>query len=171
MASHGAELGVMSDALQRGQLQYAAVVATDTLDLLFVASYLRTAAPDLRLIFFDADLLQTIPSLDVSLQGSLVVGPYPIYGESQSWIGRDRARVFSSQFEESIYGATAALVAVSCGKKLQEISGLRGDLMGHAPDPKRSGRILDFCDRKGRTLAHRTTFSVPMLRCCPAQNH
>ena len=136
-ASHGAQLGVMSDALQRGQLQYAAIVATDTLDVLFVASYLRAAAPDLRLVLLDADLLETIPSTDASLQGSLVIGPYPIYGESQSWMGRDKARVFSSQFEEGVYGASAALLAGRSGASHLPLSQLRGDMsqtVGKIPD-------------------------------------
>ena len=121
--SHDAELGAMSEALQHDQVPYAAVVATDPLDILFVANYLRASVPDTRLVLLDSDLLQTIPSTDGSLQGSLVVGTYPIYEETQSWIGR-QARVFSSQFEEGVYGATAALAGTDPAK----LPRLRGDL-------------------------------------------
>ncbi len=128
--SHNAELNAMSDALQHQQLQYAAVIATDTLDVLFVANYLRTSVPDTRLILMDADVLQTVPSTDTSLQGSLVVGLYPIYGESQRWIGR-QPRVFSSQFEEGVYGATVALAAQGSNVNLAE---LRGDVIAREKD-------------------------------------
>ena len=128
--SHNAELSAMSDALQHQQLQYAAVIATDTLDVLFVANYLRTSVPDTRLILMDSDVLQTVPSTDTSLQGSLVVGLYPIYAESQRWIGR-QPRVFSSQFEEGVYGATVALAAQGSSVNLAE---LRGDVIAREQD-------------------------------------
>lgn len=139
--SHDAQLSAMSDALQHEQFQYAAVAATDVLDLLFVANYLRTSVPDLRLVLLDADVLQTIPTGDGSLQGSLVIGTYPIYAESQAWIGR-QARVFSSQFEEGVYGATAALAYSAMTPdelaKLPKLSGLRGDVV--APNKDLDGK-------------------------------
>lgn len=122
--SHDAELSAIADSLQHEQLQYSAVVATDMLDLLFVANYLRTSVPDTRLVLLDADLLQTLPSTDGSLQGSIVVGTYPIYAESQQWINR-QARVFSSQFEEGVYSAAAALASTGH----DNLAPLRGDLM------------------------------------------
>ena len=138
--SHNAELSAMSDALQHQQLQYASIVATDTLDLLFVANYLRTSVPDTRLILMDSDVLQTLPSADTSLQGSLVVGLYPIYGESQRWIGRP-PRVFSSQFEEGVYGATVALAlqrsdlqGTAAQGSSPNLAELRGDVVAREKD-------------------------------------
>jgi hypothetical protein len=141
--SHDAQLGAMSDALQHEQLQYAAVVATDTLDLLFVANYLRTSVPDTRLVLLDTDLLATIASPDGSLQGSLVVSNYPIYAESQRWIGR-QARVFSSQFEEGVYGATAALAGTS------QFPRLRGDVIAKEPDAEGKDQAVFWISAIGR---------------------
>jgi hypothetical protein len=131
--SHNAELSAMSDALQHEQLQYASVVATDTLDLLFVANYLRTTVPDTRLVLMDSDVLQIVPSTDISLQGSLVIGLYPIYAESQHWIGR-QPRVFSSQFEEGVYGATVALASQASQATNVNLAELRGDVIAREKD-------------------------------------
>jgi hypothetical protein len=151
--SHDAQLSAMSDALQHEQLQYAAVAATDILDLLFVANYLRTSVPDLRLVLLDADVLQTIPTGDGSLQGSLVIGTYPIYTESQAWMGRE-ARVFSSQFEEAVYSATAALSfgAMSAQQldKLPEFTTLRGDVIARDKDAQGHDQAVFWISAIGR---------------------
>jgi hypothetical protein len=144
--SHNAELNAMSDAMQHQQSQYASVVATDTLDLLFVANYLRTSVPDTRLVLMDSDVLETVPSSDGSLQGSLVIGLYPIYAESQRWIGR-QPRVFSSQFEEGVYGATVALAALGTNVNLAE---LRGDVIAAKKDDRHRDQSVFWVSAIGK---------------------
>ncbi len=110
--SHDAELAAATESLQHDHIQYAGVVATDPLDTLFVASYLRSTVPDTRLVFMDSDVVDALPGNDISLEGSLLVSSYPVFFEAQGWYKEKRPQarsIFSSQFEEGVYNATRAL--------------------------------------------------------------
>jgi hypothetical protein len=116
--SHDAELAAASEALQHDRIHYAGVVATDPLDTLFVASYLRSAVPDTRLVLMDADVLDALPGNDISLQGSLLVSSYPVFFEPQGWYKNALDRpVFSSQFEEGVYNAARSFLHPEDGTK------------------------------------------------------
>lgn len=57
---------------------YVAITATDTLDSMFLASFLRSRFPSSRQINFDADLLFTTQVGGVSYDGLISVSKYPL---------------------------------------------------------------------------------------------
>ncbi|HEV2202854.1 MAG TPA: hypothetical protein VGR73_23800 [Bryobacteraceae bacterium] len=108
------QLQWIADSLRHQRLQQAEIAATDTLDALFIARYLRTAAPDTRLVFFDADLLAARYSDYPPLNGTLEVTTYPLFPGQLRWLTRapesKPRRAFGSQFEEGIFHATNATI-------------------------------------------------------------
>jgi hypothetical protein len=65
-------------AIAKNRIAVAAIVASDTVDKLFLAEVLRTYAPDVRLITFEGDLLLAHPKYTSATQGMLVVSSNPL---------------------------------------------------------------------------------------------
>lgn len=63
--------------ISREGVRYVGIRATDIGDAIFLARKIRDVAPDVRLAFFNADVLLLHPSFRQDLTGSLVVSPYP----------------------------------------------------------------------------------------------
>ena len=117
--SEETQLQQIAEALHHEQVKFAAVISTDVLDRLFVSRYMRAAAPDTRLIFFDSDLIATRSNDGYSLEGTLQVTTYPLFPARHQWLAPppdDESSVgyrypFSSEFEEGIYNAARVILA------------------------------------------------------------
>ncbi len=102
----------IANALQHEHAKYAVIIATDVLDEIFLARFLRHACPDVRLILFDADLLMVRSELTSPLGGILNVTTYPLFLRNQHWTNEEvkgqppRRIPFASRSEEGIYNAT-----------------------------------------------------------------
>ncbi|MFI5298739.1 MAG: hypothetical protein ACHREM_11630 [Polyangiales bacterium] len=70
---------LLSEVSREG-MRYVAIQSTDVADAIFLARKIRDVAPDVRLVFFDADALLVHPSFRHDLLGSLVVSSYPFFG-------------------------------------------------------------------------------------------
>jgi hypothetical protein len=70
------------EELSKHDVRHVEIHATDAADAIFLARKIRDVAPDVRLAFFDADSLFLHESFRRTLQGSLVVTPYPFLGSS-----------------------------------------------------------------------------------------
>jgi len=108
------EMDLLAESVHHEHYDLGIVSATDILDSLFVSRYLRLAAPNTRLAFFDADLLAARPDYP-PLTGSLIVTNYPLFAARLEWIPQlaqkpADTRLFSSQFEEGLYNATSAFI-------------------------------------------------------------
>ena len=66
--------------LSRHEITHVSVQATDVGDSIFLARKIRDVAPDVRLAFSEPDEILLHPQYRDSLQGSLVVSPYPFLG-------------------------------------------------------------------------------------------
>jgi hypothetical protein len=73
-------LGALLELISTRHVRHLAIRATDVGDAIFLARRVRDVAPDVRLAFFDSDVLLLHPSFQRQLLGSLVITPYPFHG-------------------------------------------------------------------------------------------
>jgi len=77
-----AALGTITEDLSRRGIRVAYVAATNSLDELFVAQYLRQQCPNIRVVIAgDTDLLFLPAAAQRSLAGTLFLSPYPMFFE------------------------------------------------------------------------------------------
>jgi len=64
------------------------IVASNTLDSLLLASFVRTESPDTRVLIGDADTLFIPAASQNSLSGTLFLSTYPMFILGQEWLTR-----------------------------------------------------------------------------------
>lgn len=109
--SKEAVLMKLAGELQRNQYKYIGVSGTNVLDVLFLASFLRSACPDARLFIINADLLFDRTLDNAPYIGTLSVTTYPLVARNLDWTTRyaDTPRLpFADQYEEGQYNAFLA---------------------------------------------------------------
>jgi hypothetical protein len=134
--SHESELSQIAETLQHERIKFVEVSATDELHRIFVGHFLRAAAPDTRIVLFNADLLSGRFIDGNNLNGTIQVTTYPLFLASQNWTqipALTRHIAFSSTFEEAIYNASS----VAFGSGADETSG--------------SSQLLDYEQPKGNS--------------------
>ncbi|NWF84178.1 MAG: hypothetical protein HXY18_10150 [Bryobacteraceae bacterium] len=115
VASYEAQLLQIAQGLDRDGFEIAGLAATDVLDLIYVAGYLRRAAPETRLYLLDADLLLVRATESHALDGTLLLSDFPLVLEnriSTSWLSRTP---YASRWEMATYNAVRALLLASRG--------------------------------------------------------
>lgn len=107
----------IGNLLKTGTAHYAAIVASDPLDVLYLSRYLRSACPNLRLFLLDPDLLLEHGADSADFEGILGVTTYPLFPSYQRWHSTGEAlEVFPSENYQAAYNATiAAVSALSSG--------------------------------------------------------
>lgn len=104
-----AQLQFISEHLHDDPARMALVVATDVLDTLFVAKFLKLSAANTRQVFLDSDLLLGRSGDYPSLAGSLEVSSYPQLTARTQWLpDSNKLTSSSSEWEEGIYRAARA---------------------------------------------------------------
>jgi hypothetical protein len=99
--------------LARNRIEVAALVASNTVDKLFLAEILRSYAPDVRLITFEGDLLLAHPQYVPATLGMLVVSsnslsdPDPLTSTGDGGVSLQ----FASDTAQGVFEATRALLA------------------------------------------------------------
>lgn len=76
-------LGSVLEYVSDRRVRHLAIHATDVGDAIFLARKIRDVAPDVRLAFFESDVLLLHPAFRRELMGSLVVSAYPFLGLSK----------------------------------------------------------------------------------------
>jgi hypothetical protein len=102
-----------ADDLRREHYKYVGIIGSNVLDVMFLASFLRTACPDIRLFVLNPDLLFERDSDNAPYIGTLALGTYPMVGRNLWWTGggeRLPRLPFADQYEESIYNASLLLI-------------------------------------------------------------
>jgi hypothetical protein len=66
--------------LQRYRFQYVSISASNVLDEIFLAQFLHRACPDVRLVFYGADLLMVREIDNLPFLGWITITPYPLIG-------------------------------------------------------------------------------------------
>jgi hypothetical protein len=105
--SEEALLGQIGRLLREEHVELAQVAATDVFDALFVSKYLRTASPNIRLAFLDADLMYTRAAEELPFTGLLSISQYPLLPlyTKRNKVAPNHA-LFASTLAEAVYDAT-----------------------------------------------------------------
>lgn len=101
---------VLSEISREG-IRDVAIEATDSADSIFLAQKIRDVAPDVRLVFLDADALFSHPDFERTLLGSFVISPYPFLGADDFITGPDMPHShapFDSAIAEGVFNAALA---------------------------------------------------------------
>lgn len=98
--SQEAELMAIGRHLHRYRVQFVAIVASNTLDVVFLAQFLHRACPEARLVFLTPDLLMVREIDDVPFIGSVTIAPY-------SFIGLGEGSLFPDFVSEALYNAAS----------------------------------------------------------------
>jgi hypothetical protein len=121
--SQQAVLLTIASTLRREHASYTGIVATDVLDSVFLAHFLRASNPDTRLFTIDADLLFLREAETQPLYGMLAVTTYPLFSRNQHWTRDELAldhmprRIqFSGRYAEGIYNACRRLIVPAASK-------------------------------------------------------
>lgn len=96
--------------LKTGVIHYVGISATDALDTLFLARYLHSACPNIRLFVPNADLLFEHGSDSSDYSGVLSISRYPLFPFTQIWTSSvkeppDPLHVFPAADVEGIYNS------------------------------------------------------------------
>jgi hypothetical protein len=107
--------------LRRQHIKYAGIIGSNVLDVLFLASFLRKACPDIRLFVVNADLLFERDLDNSPYIGMLTLTTYPLIIRNLDWVQDSqepkmqrfppRRLPFVDQYQEGEYNA--ALYAIS----------------------------------------------------------
>jgi hypothetical protein len=82
--SQEAQLMTIGRELHRLRAQLIAITATNVLDEIFLAQFLRHACPEARLVFLVGDVLAVREIDDAPFIGSIVIAPFPLIGLGRS---------------------------------------------------------------------------------------
>jgi len=95
----------VATSIRRRHILYAAIGATDVLDSLFVSSFLRVHAGDVRQVSFSNDILYQHSSPGKSFYGNLVVTNYPFLRSHRHLQGKETTLHFSSAATQGVFNA------------------------------------------------------------------
>jgi len=95
---------------------FVQIVATDTLDAIFLSSFLRRAYPDARMVVPNADMLFVRAADRLPLSGTLSLTTFPLFLRSQLWMLQPggglprRMWPMGSRFEVGLFNSCRALL-------------------------------------------------------------
>ncbi len=106
-------LGVVK-AMQEHRSEYVILRSTNPFDQLFLAEYLKRAAPDVQIVIDDADRLFERESSSAGILGSLSLSSYPLLEMERNRVGESMSnyghRSFDSDYSEGTYIALRFLL-------------------------------------------------------------
>ncbi|MGE0882703.1 MAG: hypothetical protein AB7P14_04115 [Blastocatellales bacterium] len=113
-ASSEIVLASLLDRIRSERAKYVGILATDIRDRLFLAQELRKHCPNVIIFILNADLLYLHYKARLTLQGTLVITPYPLFIANQTWTSTKSDPMtrlqFPTQTTQGIYNATMALL-------------------------------------------------------------
>jgi hypothetical protein len=103
-------------AIRREHVSFAGIAATNVLDVVYIANFLRKACPNTRLFILDADLLLSHEADRLQLEGMMSITTWPLLAgvdedvlASSEEEATQSETVFSSRYEQGLYQAAQAL--------------------------------------------------------------
>jgi hypothetical protein len=115
-----AAISTVTEEFRREGKEIVLIVATNTLDSLLLASFMRTESPDTRVLIGDADTLFIPAASQNSLAGTLFLSTYPMFILGQEWLTHDPEGqqgetlphfVFPGPSQQGIFNVTQLLMA------------------------------------------------------------
>ena len=107
-------LNNLLSTISRLRTRYVGLIATDTLDELFLAELIRKYCPDVRLFTFGNDILFANPTYSAYFEGMIVASSYPLFDVSLARKPRgtqSAVRQFPSSVAEGTYNAAVLQLA------------------------------------------------------------
>src|SRR6185312_2024261 len=102
---------ILMDIAHR-EIRFVGIVATDPLDIIFLAQRVRRFVPDARLFTTQNNLAFIHPKTIADLRGMIVGSTYPLAAQNQAWSysyrGDDKRVFFTSDDSQGVYNATVA---------------------------------------------------------------
>jgi hypothetical protein len=118
--SQEATLMAFAAEMRRKHYRYIGINASNTLDVVFLEGFLRSAVPDARLFSFDSDLLLEHEPDNSTYIGAMSVTTYPLLYSQLNQIGNQSGKAkplgkrtrlpFTSQREEGLYNAAICTI-------------------------------------------------------------
>ena len=108
-----AEIGTITEDLKRKGIRLVYIAATNSLDELFLAQFLRQQIPDVRVVIGgDTDLLFLPAASQRSLAGTLFLSTYPMFFEADAALATDQFSRYSLQSEnlQGLFNVTQLLL-------------------------------------------------------------
>lgn len=100
--------------IDRERVRYVGIISTDVKDCIFLVGEIRKHCPNAMVFTFFADLLYLRPEVNLDMQGTMVITPYPLFGVNQFWSypfsGPQTRLQFPTQVTQGAYNATLALL-------------------------------------------------------------
>lgn len=103
------EMVGLTTELERDEIQYVGIVATDPLDTLFLIRLLQRTDPNIQLYTLDSDLLFLRAQDEEPPEGLLAVTSYPLFLRNRDWQKKSH-RLFPSRSTEAMYNACLLLL-------------------------------------------------------------
>jgi hypothetical protein len=110
VTSYEAQLLQIAQTLERDGYELAGLAATDVLDMIYVAGYLRRAAPETRLYLIDSDLLLVRATASHALDGTMLLTDFPLVLENRLWTGWMDRTPYASRWEMATFNSVRALL-------------------------------------------------------------
>ncbi len=108
------QLDAILSTISRRDVRVVGIVATDVNDVMFLARQVRQYAPDVQIFSIDNYLLYASPDFFRYTDGMLCVSTYPLFPNSQYWLGFSRKTAdllpFASNAAEGTYNAATILL-------------------------------------------------------------
>jgi hypothetical protein len=114
--SHEVLMRELADSLKKDGIDMVVVVGTNVMDKLFLSRFLQQAAPDIRQMILEPDVLFAHGSESPDYIGTLAATTYPLVPANLEWNrGTDGAphRYYASADAEAVYNAVATLLMPS----------------------------------------------------------
>jgi hypothetical protein len=84
--AQSAVVAAITNDFKSKRIRLVFILATNSLDTLFLANYIRTGYPDARVIVAEADILFVPAAAQESLTGTLFLSTYPMFVEGNEWL-------------------------------------------------------------------------------------
>jgi hypothetical protein len=125
---------IMTD-LRRREIRLVDIVATNTMDTLFLCRVLKSECPDARILIEDAEILFIPDARQDPLRGTLFLSTYPMFAQGEDWLQPNNSvRLFSGPGFQGIHNAVNFLM-----RDLGALTG-RAEFRGWAAMDSPSGR-------------------------------
>lgn len=123
-----------ANEMRREHYKYIGIIGSNVLDVMFLANFLRTSCPDIRIFVLNSDLLFERDSENAPYIGTLALATYPMIGRDLRWAGaaQDLPRLpFGDGYEEGQFNAALYLLK---GLLPQEITAVPYEATGSFAD-------------------------------------
>ena len=102
-----------ANEMRREHYKYIGIIGSNVLDVMFLANFLRTSCPDIRIFVLNSDLLFERDSENAPYIGTLALATYPMIGRNLRWAGAGQGLPrlpFGDGYEESQFNAALYLL-------------------------------------------------------------